>query len=93
MHGRPRLSVTVSGLSRLFAGRLEGILEMARIADSVGIHQIAMTDHLMIGPRTDRYPYGDFPFSQDEPWPEPLTTLAAIAACWKASNGIFVQPN
>lgn len=95
MRTTPRISVTVSGLSRLFGGSLDGLLEMARIADSVGIHQIAMTDHLMIGPRTDRYPYGDFPFSQDEPWPEPLTTLAAIAGCTsqlRLATGILIAP-
>lgn len=79
MAGSLKLSVTLSGLSRLCGSQLEGLLETARVADAVGIHQIGITDHLMLGPRTDRYPYGEFPFPNDEPWPEPLTTLAAIA--------------
>ncbi|MEN8182604.1 MAG: TIGR03619 family F420-dependent LLM class oxidoreductase, partial [Myxococcota bacterium] len=39
----------------------------------------ALPDHLAIGPRTDRYPYGRFPLPPDEPWLEPLTALATIA--------------
>ena len=72
-------SILVSGLSRLFPERLSGVLDAARSADASGIDQIAVTDHLAIGPNTDAYPYGKFPFSRDEPWLEPLTTLAAIA--------------
>jgi probable F420-dependent oxidoreductase len=90
-----KISVTLSGLSRLCGDQLEGLLEVARIADAVGIHQIAITDHLMIGSRTDRYPYGEFPFPSDEPWPEPLTTLAAIAGCTsriRLATGILLVP-
>ncbi len=40
-----------------------------------------MTDHLAIGTRTDRYPFAaKFPYPPTEPWPEPLTVLAAFAA-------------
>jgi probable F420-dependent oxidoreductase len=90
-----KISVTLSGLSWLCGDQLEGLLEAARIADAVGIHQIAITDHLMLGSRTDRYPYGEFPFSSNEPWPEPLTTLAAIAGCTsriRLATGILLVP-
>jgi probable F420-dependent oxidoreductase len=90
-----KLSLTISGLSRLYGPELDGLLETARIADAQGIHQIAVTDHLMIGPRTDRYPYGRFPFANDEPWPEPLTTLAAVAAATsriRLATGILIVP-
>jgi probable F420-dependent oxidoreductase len=89
------ISVTVSGLSRLFGSRLEGVVEAARIADAVGIDQIALPDHLAIGPRTDRYPYGRFPFRPEEPWLEPLTTLAAIAGATRRirlATGVLVAP-
>ena len=68
------------GLSRLFGGRLDGVVELARVADEAGVHQIAVPDHLAIGPRTDAYPYGRFPLPPDEPWLEPMATLAAMAA-------------
>ena len=89
------LSITVSGLSRLYRGDLAGVVELARIADDVGIDQIALPDHVAIGPRTDRYPYGRFPLPVDEPWLEPLTTLAAMAAVTsrvRLATGILIAP-
>jgi probable F420-dependent oxidoreductase len=80
---RLAVSVTVSGLSRLYGRDLRGLLEFARMADDLGIDQIAVADHLAIGRRTDRYPYGRFPLPPDEPWPEPLVTLAAMAGATK----------
>jgi probable F420-dependent oxidoreductase len=76
---RTPVSITVSGVERLFGGDLASLVDFARRCEDAGVDQIAMTDHLAIGPRTDRYPYGAFPFPNDEPWPEPLVTLAAIA--------------
>jgi probable F420-dependent oxidoreductase len=78
--GRIAISVTVSGLARLLGGDLARVVDLARAADAAGIAQLALPDHLAIGPRTDRYPYGRFPYGSDEPWLEPLTTLAALAA-------------
>jgi probable F420-dependent oxidoreductase len=79
---RPRLalSLTVSGLGALYGGDLAAVVDLARRAEDAGLDQIALPDHLAIGPRTDRYPYGRFPLPQDEPWLEPMTTLAAMAA-------------
>jgi probable F420-dependent oxidoreductase len=93
--GRVALSLTVSGLSRLFGGDLARVVEVARAADAAGIAQIALPDHLAIGARTDRYPYGRFPYPVDEPWLEPLTTLAAMAAATeriRLATGVLVAP-
>ena len=90
-----QISITVSGLSRIFRGDLAGVVELARIADDVGIDQIALPDHVAIGPRTDRYPYGPFPLPADEPWLEPLTTLGAMAAVTtriRLATGILIAP-
>ena len=62
-------TLIVSGLSLLYADDLAGLLDLARLADEAGVERILMTDHLAIGPRTDRYPYGRFPFPPSEPWP------------------------
>lgn len=89
------VSIIVSGLSRLYGDSLEGLIETARVADEVGIDQLVMTDHLAIGPRTDRYPYGSFPFPQEEPWPEPLTTLAVMAGATRRirlGTGVLIVP-
>ena len=90
-----QLSIVVSGLSRLFGDDLSKLLEMAKIADAVGIDQIALPDHIAIGRHTDRYPYGEFPLPVDEPWLEPLTTLAAIAGATsriRLATGILIVP-
>ena len=89
------ISLTVSGVARLFGADLAQIVAFARRAEDAGIGQIAMTDHLAIGPRTDRYPYGRFPFPNEEPWPEPLTTLAAIAGATsriRLATAVLIAP-
>ena len=91
-----QISVTVSGLSRLFGEDLAGIVDVARVADEAGIHQIVMTDHLAIGPRTDRYPFAPkFPYPPQEPWPEPLAVLGAFAAATsriRLGTGVLIAP-
>jgi len=89
------ISITVSGVKRLFGDDLSQLVEFAKRAEDAGIDQIAMTDHLAIGPRTDRYPYGTFPFPNDEPWPEPLVTLAAMAGATRRirlATAVLVAP-
>lgn len=90
-----RVSVVVSGLRRLFGDDLAAVVDVARMADDAGIDGIVVPDHLAIGPRTDRYPFGTFPYPPDEPWLEPLSTLAAMAAATRRvrlSTGILVTP-
>lgn len=91
-----QISVTISGLSRLFGDDLAALVDVARVADEAGIHQIVMTDHLAIGPRTDRYPFAaKFPYPPQEPWPEPLTVLAAFAGATsrvRLGTGVLIGP-
>jgi len=54
------VSITLSGLSRLFGGELAAVTELAAAADEAGIDQIAVPDHLAIGPNRS-LPYGRFP--------------------------------
>ena len=90
-----RVSITLSGLARLFGERLSAVVELAAAAEAAGIDQIAVPDHLAIGPRTDKYPYGRFPLPVDEPWLEPLTLLAAMAGATKRirlATGVLIAP-
>ncbi len=91
-----QISVTISGLSRLFGDDLAALVDVARVADDAGIDQIVMTDHLAIGPRTDRYPFAaKFPYPPQEPWPEPLTVLAAFAGATRRirlGTGVLIGP-
>jgi probable F420-dependent oxidoreductase len=89
------ISVTIAGLGRLYRGDLRGLLETARVADAAGIDQLVVTDHVVMGPRTDRYPYGSFPMRPDEPWLEPMTTLAWMAGVTRRvrlGTGVLIAP-
>jgi probable F420-dependent oxidoreductase len=90
-----KVSLTVSGFSRLFDNDLTRVLDVARTADELGIDQLAVADHVVMGDRVDRYPFGTFPYGPDEPWPEPLTLLTAIAAVTervRLCTGILISP-
>lgn len=69
----------LSDVTQLFGGDLHAVVEAARVADAVGIHQICLPDHLAIAWRTDLYPGGAFHYPATEPWGEPLTLLTAIS--------------
>lgn len=89
------LSLTIAGLHRTFGPELDHYLEVARVADEVGIDQVVLADHVVMGPNTDAYPYGEFAFTPDEPWAEPLTVLSAIAAVTsrvRLGTGILITP-
>lgn len=91
-----QVSVTISGLARLFGADLAQVVDAARTADAAGIHQIVLPDHLAIGTRTDRYPFAPtFPYPPEEPWLEPIATLSAIAAVTdrvRLGTGVLVGP-
>ncbi len=89
------VSVTISGFSRLFDNDLSRVLDAARAIDEAGADQLVLADHVVMGDRTDRYPFGTFPYAPDEPWPEPVTLLAAIAAVTervRLGTGILITP-
>lgn len=72
-----------------------GLLELARRAEDAGFHAVSLSDHVVMGPNVDRYPWGDFPFSPAAPWVEPLTMLTAIAASTtrlRLTTGILIVP-
>jgi probable F420-dependent oxidoreductase len=91
----PGLSLTISGLHRTLGPDPRHYIEIARIAEDVGFQQVVLAEHVVMGERTDRYPYGTFPFEPDEPWLEPLTMLSAMAAATstvRLGTGILIAP-
>ena len=61
-------------------GRQHEVVELARAAEDAGVDTLIAVYHVVMGERLDRYLWGPFPFTDlTTPWPEPLTTLAAIA--------------
>jgi probable F420-dependent oxidoreductase len=90
-----QVSVTISGFSRLFDNDLRAVVDAARAADAAGVHQIVVPDHVVMGTRTDRYPFGKFPYGPEEPWPEPMILLAAMAGATervRLGTGILISP-
>lgn len=91
----PSLALTLAGLHRRFGPDARVYVELARLADEAGVDQLVLADHVVMGERTDRYPFGSFPYQASEPWMEPLTTFAAIAAVTKRARlftGILIAP-
>ena len=75
-----RTAIGLYGLPQLFRDDFPALLRALTHADTLGISQVVLTDHVVMGERTDRYPYGRFPARADTPWFEPMVVLAAIAA-------------
>jgi probable F420-dependent oxidoreductase len=93
--GKFTVAVGLLGVQNLFDQRADAIIEVARMADNAGIDQVIVTDHVIMGENTDKYPYGDFPLPPEYPWFEPLTLLAAIAGATSSirlATGILISP-
>ena len=73
----------------------KSLMTLAQRAEEAGFSAVSLSDHVVMGPRVDRYPWGPFPFSPDAPWAEPLTVLTAIAAVTtriRLTTGILIVP-
>lgn len=93
----PSLSVTLTsyGASLGEAEGVQQLLAQARRAEAAGADRLLLTDHVVMGERTDRYPFGPFPFPSDTPWLEPLTLISALAAVTtriRFSTKILIAP-
>ncbi len=92
---RPRLALSIFGAQDLAGGDPSALVELAVLAEEAGFDQVNVTDHVIMGERTDRYPFGTFPVASDYPWFEPLMVLAAIGAATshiRLSTGILIAP-
>jgi probable F420-dependent oxidoreductase len=93
---RPTLSLTLPTFGpSLPADQWHRLLELARAVDDAGVDRVLLTDHVVMGDHLDRYPFGDFHFTPDVPWLEPLSAIAAIAAVTKRvrmSTKILIAP-
>ncbi len=90
-----RVAVGLFGYQNFFGGDLSKAVEFARMAEGEGIDLVSITDHVVMGNRTDRYPYGPFPVGPEWPWPEPMVVLSAIAAVTervRLSMSVLIAP-
>jgi probable F420-dependent oxidoreductase len=91
------LSVTLTSYGSLFEAPEDWhqIVELARMAEDAGVDRVLLTDHVVMGKRTDAYPWGSFPFSPEQPWLEPLSVISAMAAVTERvrfSTKILIAP-
>jgi probable F420-dependent oxidoreductase len=90
------LSLTIPAFGTFYEpGQLHRVVELARAVEDAGVTTVVVPDHVVIGPHTDRYPWGTFPYGPDAPWLEPLAVLAAIAGATsrlRLSTGILIAP-
>jgi probable F420-dependent oxidoreductase len=71
------------------------VVDTARRAEEAGFAGVVISDHVVMGARTDRYPWGSFKQAPDCPWPEPLTVLTAVASVTttlRLCTGILIAP-
>jgi len=90
-----RTAIGIFGIQNLFGGDFTRVVDTVARADRLGIDQMVMTDHVVMGSRTDRYPYGDFPLPPEAPWYEPVVALSAMAAVTeriRLSTSVLIAP-
>jgi probable F420-dependent oxidoreductase len=75
-----RLAVTFAGAGFADGSSLAQLPGLARQAEALGVDQLAVPDHVVLGPNLAGYPFGPFPETAGNPYPEPLTVLAAVAS-------------
>jgi len=91
----PRLLVALPAGTNEGADDVRALVDLAVRAEAAGVDGVVLSDHVVIGPRTDRYPWGRFPFPADAPWLEPLTVLTAVATVTttlRLTTGVLVAP-
>lgn len=96
--GRPAISIALSHVESLVGPHCERMLELARQVDESGAEQIALSEHVTLAHVITGHPGkgpGTFPFPGSEQYPDPLVTLAAIAAVTskvRLSTNILIAP-
>ena len=92
----PALSVTLPSFGPIFRdNNFHQIADLAKMAEQAGVDRIMLTDHVVMGEHTDKYPYGPFPFPPETAWLEPLASLAHMAAVTsqvRFSTKILIAP-
>ncbi|MDB5394801.1 MAG: fmn-dependent monooxygenase [Rhodospirillales bacterium] len=90
-----KIAIGLYGLQGLFGGDFASVIDAVRLADSKGVDQVSITDHVIMSENLHNYPYGPFPAPLDFPWYEPLIALSAIASVTNRINlstSILIAP-
>jgi probable F420-dependent oxidoreductase len=76
-----KVGVNIMGLQGLVGGTIKDVLDVVVVADRKGIDYVTLGDHLGFqrSAHEARRNTHAFPFVLEEPWPEPVTFLSAVA--------------
>lgn len=97
-HGRPAISIALSHVEPIVGPHCERLLDLARAVEASGAEQIALSEHVTLAHVITGHPGkgpGVFPFPGNEQYPEPMVTLAAMAAATsrvRLSTNILIAP-
>ncbi len=88
--------INLSHMQTWFGGDFAAVLPLIRLADALGLDQVSLAEHLLITESgKDAYPYGTYYQDLNDPWPEPIVYLAALAGTTTRiglSTGIMIAP-
>lgn len=93
-----KISLILGRFDELPGGDQSQATEVARMAEDAGLHALTLGDHLLLGDRLDRYPYGSgfrHPEGQRTSYLEPVAVMAAFAAVTsriRISTSILLAP-
>jgi probable F420-dependent oxidoreductase len=92
---RPTLTIALPSFGDAPDDGWPSLVEIAQLAEAAGVDRVVVSDHVVLGPNVDAYPWGRFPTASDGPWLEPLTVLTAIAGATsrvRLATGILIAP-
>jgi probable F420-dependent oxidoreductase len=104
--GAIKIGLNLMRAQELTGGQFSGLLELAQLADEMGVDEVHVSDHVVISPAAFARRYSRdgvdpsnglrFPFPMDfAGWYEPLAVLSAIAAVTRRtrlSTNVLVAP-
>jgi probable F420-dependent oxidoreductase len=91
----PRLTLGLPIAGQITGDDHRGLVEIAQLADGLGVDALTTSDHVVMGEELDQYRWGRFPFDKGVPWIEPLTLLSAIAGATadiRLVTGVLIAP-
>lgn len=94
---RTEIGLFLSHANDLLGRDLSRLAGVARAIDEAGIDYVSVADHVLLGPDLRGHPSdrGTLGYPADEPYPDPLVTLAAVAATTtrvRLMTGVLVGP-
>ncbi len=93
-----QIGLFITHANSLLGADLSGLLDIAATIDRAGIDYITVADHVLLGADLDGHGAlggGALAYPPDEPYPDPLITLAAIAAVTtrvRLATGVLIAP-